>query len=46
MTRRMITAIANPHTDVLGHCTGRMVLDHLRGAEQPREPRQRGRINQ
>jgi DNA-binding transcriptional LysR family regulator len=26
--------------------TGRMVLDHLRGAEQPREPRQRGRINQ
>jgi putative hydrolase len=25
MTRRMVTAIANPHTDVLGHCTGRMV---------------------
>jgi putative hydrolase len=25
MTKRMITAIANPHTDVLGHCTGRMV---------------------
>jgi putative hydrolase len=25
MTRRMITAIANPHTDVLGHCTGRIV---------------------
>jgi putative hydrolase len=25
MTRRMITAIANPHTDVLGHCTGRYV---------------------
>ena len=26
--------------------TGRMVLDHLRSAEQPQEPRQRGRINQ
>ena len=23
MTRRMLAAIANPHTDVLGHCTGR-----------------------
>ena len=26
MTRRMITAIANPHMDVLGHCTGRIVV--------------------
>ena len=26
MTRRMITAIANPHVDVLGHCTGRYVV--------------------
>jgi putative hydrolase len=25
MTRRMLTAIANPHLDVLGHCTGRKV---------------------
>lgn len=25
MTRRMVQAIANPHTDVLGHCTGRLV---------------------
>ncbi|WP_174889805.1 PHP domain-containing protein [Acrocarpospora pleiomorpha] len=25
MTRRMVTAIANPHVDVLGHCTGRIV---------------------
>ncbi len=23
MTRRMLTAIANPHLDILGHCTGR-----------------------
>jgi len=25
MTRRMIKAVTNPHTDVLGHCTGRLV---------------------
>lgn len=25
MTRRMVTAIADPHVDVLGHCTGRIV---------------------
>jgi putative hydrolase len=24
MTRRMATAVANPHVDVLGHCTGRL----------------------
>ncbi len=24
MTRRMVTALANPHLDILGHCTGRM----------------------
>ncbi len=25
MTPRMVAAISNPHTDILGHCTGRMV---------------------
>jgi len=25
MTRRMVAAIASPHVDILGHCTGRMV---------------------
>ncbi|MBA2555622.1 MAG: PHP domain-containing protein [Geodermatophilaceae bacterium] len=25
MTRRMVRAVANPHTDVLGHCTGRLL---------------------
>lgn len=25
MTRRMVTALANPHMDILGHCTGRLV---------------------
>jgi putative hydrolase len=24
MTRRMVAAVANPRTDILGHCTGRM----------------------
>jgi putative hydrolase len=29
MTPRMVAAVANPHTDILGHCTGRMVgSDH------------------
>ena len=26
MTQRMVTAIANPHTDVLGHCTNRKLV--------------------
>jgi putative hydrolase len=26
MTRRMVTALANPHMDILGHCTGRIVV--------------------
>ena len=25
MTRRMLAAIENPHTDILGHCTGRLI---------------------
>jgi putative hydrolase len=25
MTRRMLLAVANPHVDILGHCTGRMI---------------------
>ena len=25
MTRRMVNAVANPHVDVLGHCTGRLI---------------------
>lgn len=34
MTRRMLRAIANPHTDVLGHCTGRLVTGG-RGTRPP-----------
>jgi putative hydrolase len=26
MTQRMVVAVANPHVDVLGHCTGRLVV--------------------
>ncbi|MGH9157556.1 MAG: PHP domain-containing protein [Acidimicrobiales bacterium] len=26
MTRRMVAALANPHLDILGHCTGRLVV--------------------
>jgi len=26
MTRRMLAALANPHADILGHCTGRIVV--------------------
>jgi putative hydrolase len=25
MTRRMVLAVADPHTDILGHCTNRMI---------------------
>ncbi|MGW0821366.1 PHP domain-containing protein [Streptomyces sp. NPDC002845] len=30
MTRRMVTAVRNPRTDVLGHCTGRLLDEHGR----------------
>ena len=31
MTARMVGAVANPHTDILGHCTGRNVTSQGRG---------------
>ncbi len=34
MTRRMVRAIANPHMDILGHCTGRLV-EGSRGTRPP-----------
>jgi putative hydrolase len=34
MTPRMVTAIANPHMDVLGHCTGRLVVGRGRPESQ------------
>jgi histidinol phosphatase-like PHP family hydrolase len=35
---RVLTAIANPHTDVLGHCTGRLVIGRRQrnGTQKPR----------
>jgi putative hydrolase len=36
MTPRMVAAISNPHTDILGHCTGRLVTGG-RGTRPPSE---------
>jgi putative hydrolase len=36
MTPRMVAAISNPHTDVLGHCTGRLITGG-RGTRPPSE---------
>ena len=33
MTERMLAAVANPHVDVLGHCTGRMVAGNRKRPE-------------
>ena len=33
MTERMLTAVANPLVDVLGHCTGRMVTGNRKRPE-------------
>ncbi len=38
MTRRMLAAVANPHTDVLGHCTGRMVTERNSRSGKGRPP--------
>jgi putative hydrolase len=34
MGARMRAAVANPHTDVLGHCTGRYVMGKHRPESQ------------
>ena len=34
MTQRMVTAVRNPHVDVLGHCTGRIVAGRGRPESQ------------
>jgi putative hydrolase len=36
MTRRMLAGVRNPHTNVLGHCTGRLV-EGSRGTRPPSE---------
>ncbi|MGW6449155.1 PHP domain-containing protein [Lentzea sp. NPDC055074] len=34
MTRRMVNAVSNPHVDILGHCTGRLVVGKGRPESQ------------
>ncbi len=34
MTDRMVAALASPHSDILGHCTGRMVMGRGRPESQ------------
>ncbi|MFC7550982.1 PHP domain-containing protein [Plantactinospora sp. GCM10030261] len=43
MTRRMLTAVANPHLDILGHCTGRMVSGRPKGVTGPGDRGHRAR---
>jgi putative hydrolase len=38
MTARMVAAVRNPHTDVLGHCTGRMVTGMRKRPESDFDP--------
>jgi len=38
MTARMVAAVRNPHTDVLGHCTGRMLGGRARRPESVFDP--------
>jgi putative hydrolase len=40
MTARMVAAVRNPNTDVLGHCTGRMVTGNRRRPESTFDPTQ------
>jgi hypothetical protein len=42
MTARLVAAVESPHTDVLGHCTGRLIVGRglrLLRPQQPRRPR-------
>ena len=35
MTRRMVAAVRNPRVDVLGHCTGRLLIGREGGGREP-----------
>lgn len=39
MTPRMLAAVANPHTDVLGHCTGRLLVERTQRGGKSQKPR-------
>ncbi|MER6914376.1 PHP domain-containing protein [Streptomyces sp. NPDC000594] len=48
MTRRMVTAVADPRVDVLGHCTGRLLIGRRttgRGRPRTAEPRPESRFD-
>jgi putative hydrolase len=38
MTKRMLRAVANPHVDVLGHCTGRLMAGSRQRPESQFDP--------
>jgi putative hydrolase len=38
MTRRMIAAVSNPHLDILGHCTGRLITGRRGRPESTFDP--------
>ncbi|MEI4273216.1 PHP domain-containing protein [Klenkia sp. LSe6-5] len=39
MTPRMLAAVENPHTDVLGHCTGRLLVERTQRGGKSQKPR-------
>jgi putative hydrolase len=39
MTERMLRAVADPHTDVLGHCTGRLLIPREQREGRRQRPR-------
>ena len=39
MTARMLAAVESPHTDILGHCTGRLITGTGAAARPPSTPR-------
>ncbi len=43
MTRRMLRAVANPHLDILGHCTGRKLVAANAGSDRAHSRGGRGR---
>ena len=38
MTRRMVAAVENPHTDILGHCTGRLLAGQGQASRRASTP--------
>lgn len=45
MTRRMVAAVRNPHADILGHCTGRLLIGRNGAPRGPSPPSTRTRCS-